>query len=135
MPEISRGPLGALRIAALIAIAAGAAGSVGLMLLAGSRQRSLVLIGLFTGWVLSPFVVLAWACLVSARWPAFARKTLYGGMLVLPVVSLLMYGGVIPMPSGSRPAAVFLVVPLGSWLIMMLGAVVSAGLSRRSGGS
>lgn len=135
MPESSRGRLGAFRIAALIAIVGGAAGSIGLMLLAGSRQRSLVLIGLFTGWVLSPFVALAWAGLVSVRWPDFARKTLYGGMLGLPVVSLLMYGGVIPMPSGSRPAAVFLVVPLGSWLIMTLGAVVSVRLARRSGGS
>lgn len=135
MPESNRGLLGVLRIAALIAIVAGAAGSIGLMLLAGSRQRSLVLIALFTGWVLSPFVALGWAGLVSTRWSAFIRATLYGGMVVLPVVSLLMYGGIIPMPSGSRPAAVFLVVPLGSWLIMMLGAVVSAGFSRRSGGS
>ena len=37
-----------LRAAALIAVLAGAAGSVGLMFYAGRHQRSLILIGLFT---------------------------------------------------------------------------------------
>ena len=135
MQENSRGLLGMLRVTALVAIVAGAAGSSGLMFLAGSRQRSLVLMALFTGWVLSPFAALAWAGMVSTRWPALTRATLYGGMLVLTVASLLMYGGKVPMPPGSRPAAVFLVVPLASWVLMTLGAIVSAGLSRRGAGA
>ena len=117
---------------ALAAIVAGAAGSIGLMFLAGSRQRSLLLMGLFTGWVLSPFLLLGWACMVSIRWPAFTRASLYAGALVLTMTSLLAYGGSIPMPSGSRPAAVFLLVPLASWVFM---AVVIALIRFRSASS
>ena len=114
--------LGAFRALALVAVMTGAAGSLGLMLSAGSRQRSLVLIGLFTGWVLSPFVALAWAGFVSKGWPSFARATLYGLMLLLTLVSLGMYDGILPMLPGSRPAAVFLVVPLGSWVLIAIAA-------------
>jgi len=128
---VTRGPLGVLRALALIAVVTGAAGSIGLMLFAGSRQRSLVLIGLFTGWVLSPFAALAWAGIVSKGWPSFARSTLYGGMLILTLASLLLYSGLIPMPPGSRPAAVFLVVPAGSWILMALAAFVGRSLWAR----
>lgn len=116
------------RALAVAAVVAGAAGSITLMLAAGSRQRSSVLIGLFTGWVLSPFVGLWWAGVVSRCWPAFIRATLYGLMLILTGTSLALYGGILPMPSGSRPAAVFLLVPLGSWVLI---AIVAFGLRRR----
>ena len=119
-----RGPLGVFRALALFVVVAGAAGSIGLMLLAGSRQRSPVLIGLFTGWVLSPFVAVAWAGIVSRGWPSFTRTTLYCLMLLMTFVSLGMYDGILPMPPGSKPAAVFLMVPLGSWLLIAIAAFV-----------
>jgi len=50
------GFLGLLRSAARIAVPAGAVGSVGLMLHAGRRNDSRILLVLFTLWVLSPFV-------------------------------------------------------------------------------
>jgi hypothetical protein len=119
---VTRGPLGVFRALALIAVVTGAAGSIGLMLFAGSRQRSLVLIGLFTGWVLSPFVALAWAGIVSKGWPSSTRTALYGLMLLLTLLSLGMYDGILPMPPGSKPAAVFLMVPVGSWLLIAIAA-------------
>ncbi len=119
------GLLGVFRVLALIAVLAGAAGSIGLMLRVGSRQRSLVLMGLFAGWVLSPFVALAWAGMVSDRRPSFDRGILYVGMLSFSLMALALYGGVIPMPSGSRPAFVFLMVPLGSWVLIAIAALVS----------
>jgi hypothetical protein len=128
---VTRGSLGVFRALALIAVATGALGSMGLMLFAGSRQRSLVLIGLFTGWVLSPFAALAWAAVVSKGWPSFERSTLYSGILILTLASLLLYSGLIPMPAGSRPAAVFLVVPAGSWVLIALAALLGRRLLAR----
>ena len=53
------GFLGLLHAAALIALPAGAVGSVGLLLRAGQRNNSRLLLVLFTIWVLSPFLALA----------------------------------------------------------------------------
>ena len=97
-------------------------GSLGLMFLAGSRQRSMVLAGLFTAWVLLPFAALFRAGMVSNHWPRSRRGMLYVLMLILTAVSLAMYDGLVPMPAGSRPAAVFLMVPAGSWVLMALAA-------------
>lgn len=138
-PEESTGKndgslLGVFRVLALIVVMTGAAGSIGLMLLEGSRQRSLVLIALFAGWVLSPFVALAWAAMASKAWPVRIRTTFYGLMLFLTLVSLGMYDRVLPMPPGSRPAAVFLVVPLASWLFIAIAAFAGRGRLTRPAG-
>lgn len=128
--------LGLLRGAALIATLAGAVGSFGLMLHAGRRQSSLLLIGLFTAWELSPFVALVGAHVVSKHWPVLTRATLYGLMLVLTLGSLAIYGYVALGPPRPQPAFVFLVVPLGSWLIiaiaLAIAALIPGRLSRRS---
>ena len=95
--EVSRGRpeggfLGLLRAAALIAVLAGAAGSFGLMLHAGRRNDSRILLVLFTIWVLSPFVALVLADVVSKRWSVLTRATLHSVMLVLTLGSLAIYG-------------------------------------------
>ncbi len=70
--EVSRGTpergfLGLLRSAALIAMVAGAVGSIGLMLRGGQHTPRLLLV-LFTVWVFFPFLALGWANLISKRW-------------------------------------------------------------------
>ena len=68
--EVSRlegGFPGRLRAAALIAVVAGAVGSVGLMLHAGRRSPRILLVP-FLIWVLSPFMALVLADAVSKRW-------------------------------------------------------------------
>src|ERR1700687_1070241 len=77
------GFLGLLRAVALIAVVAGALGSVGLMLWVGHRNPSRVLLVLFVIWDLSPFIALVLADIVSKRWPVVTRATLYGVMLIL----------------------------------------------------
>jgi hypothetical protein len=46
---------------------------------------------------------------------------------------------IVSMPTGSKPAFVFLVVPLGSWLLLTIAvpiaALVSRRLSHRGGGA
>jgi hypothetical protein len=88
------GFLRVLRGAAQIAVLAGASGSLGLMLYASGHNRSLILLLLFATWVLSPFVAIVFANVVSTRWPAPARATLHVVMLVLTLGSLAIYGEV-----------------------------------------
>src|SRR3989442_5306476 len=125
------GFLGVLRAAAAIAVAAGAAGSVGLLLHAGQRIDSpRLLMGLFAIWVLSPFVILVVGCLVSKRWSVLTRATLYGVMLVVTVASLAIYGVVALGPSRPKAAA-FVLVPPVSCLLMAIAVPTAAFISRR----
>jgi hypothetical protein len=134
--KVSRGRpeggfLGLLRGAALIAVIAGAVGSFGLMLHAGRRQRSLILIGLFTVWELSPFVALVCAHVVSKHWSVLTRATLYSVMLVLAVGSLAIYGYDAWRPRKAQPAFVFVLVPPVSWLLIAIALPIAALISGR----
>jgi hypothetical protein len=132
------GFLGLLDTVALIAVVAGAAGSVGLMLRAG--HPPFLLRVLFAIWVLSPFVALLLANMVfSKRWSVITRATLHSVMLVLALSSLAIYGYAVLRTPRSTPTFVFLVVPLGSWLLFMIvvpiAALISGRLSRRGAGA
>lgn len=124
------GFLGLLRAVARIAVVAGAVGSVDLTLRAGRRTPRLLLI-LFVIWVLSPFVALAWANMVSKRWSVLTRATLYCVTLVITLGTLAIYGDVILPPAGSPRAFPFVVVPPGSWLLMAIVVPIAALISRR----
>lgn len=132
-------PLRLLRTVALIAVVAGAAGSVGLMLRVGHRNPSSVLMVLFAIWVLSPFMALGLTDVISKPWSSLTRATLYGLMLIVTLGSLLIYGNVAFGPPRSKPASVFLLVPLASWLLLVsvlaVAASVSRSLSRRGPGA
>jgi len=129
--------LSLLRAAALIAVLAGAAGSLGLMLYAGRHNDSRLLLVLFALWVLSPFMALVLAHVVSKRWSALTRATLYSVMLVLTLGSLAIYGDVALGPPRAKTAFVFVVVPPASWLLMAIvvpiAALISGRLSRGDG--
>jgi hypothetical protein len=142
--EVSRGRpeagfLVLLRAAALIAVLAGAAGSLALMLHAGRRNDSRVLLVLFTIWVLFPFVALVVADVVSKRWSVLTRATLHSVMLVLTLGSLAIYGDVALWPPRAKTAFAFVVVPAASWLLIAIAlpiaALISRRLSRRSDGA
>jgi hypothetical protein len=121
---------GLLRAVALIAIVAGAVGSVGLMLRAGRNPPRLLLAG-FVVWVLSPFAALAWAHSASKRWAAVTRAALDCVTLVITLGSLAIYGGLVAPPTGSRPAFVFVAVPPASWVLMAVVVGIAALISRR----
>ena len=108
-----------LRMAALIAVAVGAAGSVALTLRASERAPRFLLV-LFIIWVLSPFAALAWANLVSRHWSVLTRAMLYGVSFVIVLSSLAIYGGVVSPPAGSPHAFIFVAVPPVSLLLMAL---------------
>ena len=122
-----------LRLLALTAGLAGALGSLGLMLYTGRNNDSVLLVLLFVAWVLSPFIALFVANLVSMRWPAFTRVILYCLIIFLTVGSLVSYSGAL-RPPGTKPAFVFLVVPLLSWIIIAIVIPITISVSRRLSG-
>jgi len=126
-----RGFLDLLRAAALVVVLIGAVGSVGLMIWVGHRNPSRLLLALFLIWDVSPFVGLVLAVMVSKRWSVITRATLYGVMLIVAIGSLALYGDVVLRPR-PQPAARFLVVPLGSWLLMTIVVAIAALISGRS---
>jgi hypothetical protein len=125
------GILGVLRAAALMAVPAGAVGSVGLTLWAGRHNSSRILLVLFALWVLSPFMALVLANAVSKRWSVLTRATLHSVMLLLALGSLAIYGDVALGPPRAKTAFFFVVVPPASWLIIAIVVPIAALLSGR----
>ena len=140
--DVSRGKpesgfLGLLRPAALIAVVAGAAGSLVLLLRAGQRTPRFLLF-LLAIWVLSPFKALAVAHRISKGWPVPTRATLYSLIVVVALASLAIYGDDAFGHRMPQAGFVYVVVPLVSWLLMVIvtiAALVSGTLSRRRDGS
>jgi len=86
---------------------------------AGRNQNSILLIVLFTGWVLSPFIGLFIADMISKRWLSKTRFNIYSLMIFLTLTSLLVYSGALNVP-GTKPAFKFLIVPLISWILILI---------------
>jgi hypothetical protein len=125
-------PLSRLNAAALIAVLAGAAGSLGLMFYAGHRNRSVLLLGLFALWVLYPYAAFLYANKASKRWPALTRTALYIMTIVVALGSLITYAGVTLRARPVKIAFVFLVVPAASGLLTAAVVAIAALLSRRA---
>ncbi|MEO8680112.1 MAG: hypothetical protein ABI665_13755 [Vicinamibacterales bacterium] len=119
-----------MRELALVAAAAGAAGSVGFLLRA-RQHPPLFLLVLFVIWDLAPFVVLAAATTVSARWPVPTRTALYYLTLVVTLGSLGVYTYVVLSPGNPTPA--FVAVPLVAWLLMAVAGAIARFAIRKDG--
>ena len=122
--------LGRLRVAALIAMAVGIAGSIGLFLHAGQRTPRLLLLGMGI-WMLSPLIVLGWANWISKDWSARVRTTLYGLMVVVPLCSLLVYGDDALGHRRAQAAFVYVIVPPAAWLLIAIALSVATFIARR----
>ena len=95
-----------------------------------------MLLVLFTIWVLSPFVALLWANMVSKRWSVVTRAALYGVTLVVALGSLAIYSElIVSKPPGSPNAFLFVAVPPASWvfitIVVPMTAFIAGRLSRR----
>ena len=124
------GPGAAVSTLALVAVVVGSLGSVGLMLYVGQRTPPFLL-GMFLGWVLAPFVGLTWANMVSKRWSRLDRAMLVGLTLAVALGSVTIYGDVVLRPPKSTPARMFLLVPLGSLLLLAIVVAIATLSSRR----
>ena len=119
-----------LRATAVVALAAGTVGSIALMLRTSPNMPALlvVLIGL---WVISPFVLLALCDALAKRWPLLNRPTIHVLALVLAIVSLSVYQSVAFGPPRPKPAALFVLIPPISWLVIATGLGMAALVSRK----
>ena len=124
------GEPGTLRIGSRIAVVAAAIASVAGMVHIG-RHAPLVLAVLFAGWVLSPFLAFLLAGIKSRGWSRAAQATLYIVTLIVSLASLAIYAGVAVTPPRPRPASTFLLVPLASWMLMLVVAAATAFKARR----
>ena len=122
--------LNILRNVALSVALAGAVGAVIITFQEGRNNPSVLLRLLFVIWILSPFIAFAIADMVSKRWIFIVRRILYILILVVTVGSLIFYSGVLK-PKGVKPAFVFLVVPLVSWILLVILILIAVRLSRK----
>jgi len=119
-----------LRAIALVVIVIAAAGSVWLTLYMGRKNSSILLIALFVFWVLSPFVALFVADRISKSWNFATRVLLYVLMFLVSIVSLAAYSGLLHVPD-TKPAFMFLMMPLLSWFLIAIFVAVATLLSRK----
>lgn len=123
--------LSLLRAVALIAVVAGAGGSLGLMLHAGRRTPRFLLV-LFVIWVLSPFVALLMASRHSKHWPIVTRAAFYWTAIIVSLGSLAIYSGIVDLkPAGSANAVLFVAVPPVSLAFMAIVVRIAALMSGR----
>ena len=79
--------------------------------------------------MLSPFVALFVANIILKHSLVRVRVILYSLILVVAVGSLAGYSGALS-PPGVKPAGIFLVVPLISWVLIALVTLMARALSR-----
>lgn len=121
---------GSLRVTAMGVALVAAIASFILVLHAGRHNRSFLLPLLFVFWTLSPLVALFIAARLSRSWSMLRCTTLYSLMLLISLGSLFAYSGLLTSP-GSKPAFIFLITPLVSWLLIVTGLPIAASVSRR----
>ena len=120
-----------LQAVARVALATGAIGSLVLLFMHG-RPSSFLLI-LFTGWVLAPFIGLAWADRLSARWAPSSRTWLYCLMIGTAVGSLTIY--VYDVATSYGRAVMFVAVPMVAWALALITIPIAVLAGRRSSGT
>jgi len=123
-----------MQMVAMVVAIIGAIGALYFMFNAGRNQKSILLIVLFTGWVLSPFAGLFLATKIPNRWIIPGRVSLYWLMIILAIGSLVAYSGVL-IPSGTKGAFIFLVTPFTSWIVITIVFLISRIRTTRSKGS
>ena len=125
----ARGTRDVLDTTALVAILAGAAASLGLLLRAG-RSTPRVVIVLMAIWVLSPFAVLLAARAMAGRWRTLTRRTLAGTAILLAIASVAIYANDGLRPAGRPRAFLFVLVPPLSWLAIAASVSVASLVAR-----
>ncbi len=117
-------------IAVIVALA-GAVGSLYFMFSAGRKQNSIILLALFTAWILSPFVGLFILNKISTRWTVRARASLYWLIIILTIGSLFAYSGAFNTPE-TKNAFIFLIFPLISWFLIAIFFLIARKISNQN---
>ena len=127
----SRG-LDVLRKVAFAIVVVSAIGSFALMLDVGGYRLNVLML-LFAVWDMSPFAALLILGIASKRWPVLTRAALYAVMLFVGTESLMAYGRVV-LKRPAQPAFAFLLVPLVSWILMIVVVLIAHVISTKRAG-
>jgi hypothetical protein len=105
-------------------LVAAAGVSLALMFRAGHRNPSVVLLAMFTAWVVSPFVALLVATARVAA-PASRRDAIVtAAAWIVALGSPFLYAWDAVWPLAPKPAFLYLVVPSVSWGLIVVAGVV-----------
>ncbi len=122
-------PPSLLRSVAWIVLLVGSVWSLSLTIQAGRNNDSILLKILFMVWVLSPYLIQLLLFLLSTSWKNLRRIMLYVQIIFLSLGSLLFYNGIINLPD-AKPAAIFLLIPLFSWVFIAIVQMMAVYFSR-----
>ena len=120
-----------LRTTALIVALVGAVGSLYFMFSAGREQKSIILLGLFTAWILSPYIGFFILNKISNRWTVPARRSIYWLIIVLTIGSLVTYSGAFNTPE-TKNAFVFLIFPMILWFLIVTVFLIAIKISNKN---
>jgi multisubunit Na+/H+ antiporter MnhG subunit len=120
-----------LRFAAVVAVIAGAGGSLGLWIHA-AQHPPLIIIALFVIWVLSPFALLGIGYANAQRWTFEAQKALYCVTLFIALATIVIYADDALNHRSAHRAFVYVIVPPVSWLLMVAAVTVGALRARKN---
>lgn len=126
-----RGFLNLLQTIAPFFIALGAIGSVVLVYLAGRHSSQHFLQLVFEIWVFSPFGILALIKKISNSWSTNVQSIINCMIIFITVVTLVIYIIVNINPPSSHLAFPFVVIPLLSWLFILIVFSVAKIISRK----
>ena len=110
--------INSLRTLSLLIALVAAIGSLYFMLNVGRNNKSIILIGMFAGWVLSPFVGMFFSNKISNRWANPERVLIYWLIIAISIASVVAYSGLF-IPAETKPAFIFLIFPLISWILII----------------
>lgn len=119
-----------MRRIARAALAIGALGSLVLMFIHGRHNQHVLVTLLFVGWVLAPFLGLAWIDTRATTWPEGPRKLAYGMTVFVSLGSLAIYA--YDVASGYGRAVLFVLVPGVSFLVILASLTIAVVAVRRS---
>jgi len=111
-------------IMTMIVIMIGVVGSLIFMFNASRNQKSILLLVLFTGWVVLPFIALLATCFIAKNRPVTTRIITYGLSFVISLCSLAGYGGAFSGPD-TKNAFMFLVVPFISLILIVASILIN----------
>ena len=120
-----------LRTTALIVSLVGAVGSLYFMFSAGREQKSIILLGLFTAWILSPYIGFFILNKISNRWTVPARRLFYWLIIVLTIGSLVAYSGSFNTPE-TKNAFAFLIFPMILWFLIVTVFLIARKISNKN---
>ncbi len=120
-----------MKTLASLAAVIGAATGLTAMFIVGSHQRSILLMAMFTVWVLSPFVALLLLNARAGNWSPASRATVQYATILISLAGLARYAWVVVWPLKAQPASTFLIVPFLSWVALTAVAVFAWRASRQ----